>query len=169
MAHDNRGVGIILSTSSATVLENNVVYANGGDGIQVGNFNGGVAVLVGNADLSLARGNRVFDNGGSGIVDSGRGQVAGNVVYGQTGIGRFGILLGGGSGIDVTENVVYGNSHGIGGGGSYLISNNRVYGQTGVGIWMDNSVVAQNVIYSNAIGIRGAIKDWASVARSPII
>ena len=29
-----------------------------------------------------------------------------------------------------------------------------MYGQIGVGIWMDNSTVQQNVVYSNAIGIR---------------
>ena len=68
VSHDNAGVGMILTTGVATVVENNVVYANAGDGMQVTNFNPAVTVRVGNADLLLARGNRVFGNAGHGIV-----------------------------------------------------------------------------------------------------
>ena len=93
--------------------------------------------------------------------------MAGNVVYGQSGGGRFGILLGGGS-IDALDNVVFGNYHGIGGAGTYLIAENRVYDQTGIGIWMDGSTVQQNVVYSNAIGIRAGTRAMALVGPSRI-
>ena len=73
VSHHNAGVGMILTTGIATVVENNVVYANAGDGMQISNYNPAVTMRVGNADLSLARGNRVFDNAGHGIVASGTG------------------------------------------------------------------------------------------------
>jgi parallel beta-helix repeat protein len=143
--NSNTGIGI---SGNDGVVTGNTVFANSSYGIYVDNFSSA------NDDRSLLSNNTAYNNGQIGIYGYANVLINNNVVYGQTGTNDIGIYLY--SGADATGNEVYGNYFGI-----YVehsnsvVAGNRVYDHSFAGIRTNQaSPVLDNVVYSNAIGIR---------------
>ncbi|MEQ1829659.1 MAG: right-handed parallel beta-helix repeat-containing protein, partial [Pirellula sp.] len=152
---NNRSYGIQLHDTGPTLVEGNEVLNNIGNGVHgvyISNSVGGTLVF-GNADLTLGRGNRIHDNAASGIVAIGQVNVVGNLVYNHFATSQTGITVN--SGATAKRNIVRDNYYGIYSNGGE-ISENRSYRNLDAGIYPDfGTQVLRNVVYSNAIGIRG--------------
>ncbi len=153
---NNSATGLVLqNVGNASVYGNEIANNIGRDvyGIQVTNVNGGMTV-IGDPNLTLGRGNRIHDNTSYGINATGSVQIVGNTVYNHVGVENYGIV--GTSSTTISKNVVRANTNGISVSGiSNTVQGNRVYNNAGVGIALVNGSSAnQNVVYSNAVGIR---------------
>ena len=143
----NAGSGVLLSSPGAVRVEGNRSYSNLDSGIMLSGSSSGA--VVGNADLTLGLGNVVYDNADNGISVGGSVVVAGNTVYGHSGINDIGISVGADS--TAMRNVVHNSYVGI----SLPTSNstaieNRVYGNT---IGIRGGDASRNHVYSNLVGI----------------
>jgi len=148
-ASDNDGYGFEIQATGAALIHGNSSSDNE-RGMRIANTAGGAAAQVGSETLAAGTGNVVYDNVLSGIEASGNVLVAGNTVARQTDAAATGITLTGGA--NAKRNIVYGNFVGIEAQGA-TVSGNRVYGNRGFGIRADESDLAENVVYSNPVGI----------------
>ena len=153
-----RVIGINLQYPAfAVTVSNNLVYGNA-TGIYV--YQGASTAP---ADQDLLSNNTVRNNVSVGISAHSYVILSGNTVYGQAANGADGIDVDGG--VEVANNVIYGNYNGIVSNGAN-IHNNRLYNNSNVAIFVyGSSPVVSNDIYSNNIGIQtssvfyGAIED----------
>lgn len=147
-----------LEASRGALVENNVVYENSTNGLNVSGGN------------SVVRNNEVFDNTGTrtrGILIS-SGVAEGNIVYNNT----RGIQMSGS--VTVQDNRIYENEYGIW-GSSGLIEGNRVFGNTAYGIYVrnDSPTIISNQVYSNRIGMQlgrdGGIGRFSGIVENNIV
>jgi hypothetical protein len=128
--------GIDLTAPEATVIGNQV-QDNEGDGIYVT----GVTVTVAIPEALLEVGNTVYGNTGTGIDVGDYGEARDNIVYdNKDGIDQLPSDDGGGE-FDATAD---------------RIDANRVFGNSNIGVTaLVATIVADNDVYSNAVGIEG--------------
>ncbi len=138
IAHDNDLTGIRITGNDGGLIEGNVSYGNGVDGITANDFPNPSSVTV--------RNNSSYSNTNHGIASQG-GTVVGNTTSGNgvdgihisvsaawvqgnrsTGNGDDGIQSNGTSGVSITDNVVTGNAYGL-----YIHSDTSVGGNTATG------------------------------------
>ena len=144
--NDNASYGIYVDNSPAKITSNTVsgndigIYANG-DNLQF-------PIRVSN--------NEVFGNDREGIYASYNVLVNGNTVYGHQGSDHYGIQVT--YDASAMYNEVYDNEYGIYAGDKYYsrsatVVGNNVYGNTTGIMTSYKSIISQNKIYSNTIGI----------------
>ncbi len=143
------GSSAVFVTGSRGLVEDNEFIDNRGTNLTV--F-GGAATVV---DRSIVRNNVVRDSLAHGISASGFVLVDSNLVHSNGEFGNLSQPLTGISGNGVFQNnVVYGNQLGMSVNGGTAIGN-TVYGNDLAGIWTNfSSIIAENRIYSNPIGVR---------------
>jgi hypothetical protein len=164
VAHDNGFIGIYLSGNGSGLIEGNVSYNNGNDGIAANAVSGyGGAVIRNNSsygntehgiqsDGGTVVGNTTSGNGIDGInIAWSAARVQGNR---STGNGDDGIQSNGISGVSVTDNVVSGNAYGL-----YIHFDTSVGGNTSTGNTTSN--------LGGGIGIRIACSNIGGVQTCP--
>ncbi|MFM8802915.1 MAG: beta strand repeat-containing protein, partial [Planctomycetia bacterium] len=150
-ATDNAGFGIFVENAGGLVLQKSLVARNLA-GIWVTSLSPTATAVVGSADLATGKGNVVFGNTLSGIrVVDATATVAGNTVGATLHANAWGIQATGS--VRVMANVVAGNTRGVSITGGE-VRGNRVYANTGDGIFATDATVAENVVYSNVLGLR---------------
>ena len=145
----NRGWGLDLTLTGASVIQENTITGNGGGGALIE----GDDILFGDANLSAGLGNVVTGNGNIGVYANGNIDVVGNIVTGN--IAATGIFLRN-AGARAENNYVGGNETGIDDESGTTLTGNRVFDNTGTGLQISGNggeSVRDNVVYSNAIGV----------------
>ena len=133
--------------SPSTRIEGNTSYAN-----NVGIYGFGTGVVIGNADLSLDRGNLVFGNRATGIRPAGRRRS--RATWCATRPTRTRPVSISSAARARCSTSFRATLTGISGGSGGTFRGNRVFNNTGTGINAAVNTVVENVVYSNAIGMR---------------
>ncbi|MGA2254402.1 MAG: right-handed parallel beta-helix repeat-containing protein, partial [Thermoguttaceae bacterium] len=144
--HSGTGISDSAGTVGGTAIAGNLVYGNA-TGIYL-------QANSGYGQLCTVSNNVVRNNTGSGMSVHSNVLVSGNTIYGQSANNAYGIY--GDGGVEVANNVIYGNYYGIYTYyGQLNIHNNRLYNNSYAAISTDGSLpVLANVVYSNNIGIQ---------------